>query len=280
MKKKNNKKSYKEDFMDMSAKEEEIIESYIDDDYNIDDDEEIIYEEDYEEPETYVEEDNSEPEIISSEELEDTSEYREFEDEDYKRPSGFNVIKIINIAFVVIVAILIMVATDVICVARYDVGPFFAIPLKEYKDGGTKAFYGLGYKVFKYKQIQGRRDRQIGTWGLKYDANPITKKDIDLSIEFKDDEYKTYEKYYRKFMRIKSTLLSVDEKKNKIVIGYNDEGNKYTLKIKCDIVEDQKNLKDFKVGEEITIIGTLYDFEIAKNKKPNTLYMKNCFAEQ
>ena len=36
-----------------------------------------------------------------------------------------------------------------------------------YKDGGTKEYYGLGYKVIKYNQIEGRRDTQIGLWNLK-----------------------------------------------------------------------------------------------------------------
>ena len=58
--------------------------------------------------------------------------------------------KIINAVFGIIIVLLIMTAVDVIAVARYDSGPFFAINLKTYKDGGTKVYYGLGYKVINY----------------------------------------------------------------------------------------------------------------------------------
>ena len=272
MKKKNNKKnSYETDIMNLASKEEEIIESYSDD-YNIEDDEEIIYEEEIDE--------KDKPEIIS------TSDYEE-EYEDYEEPkkrtkitSTRKIKRIINIVFIIIMLLLAMIATDVICVGRYDVGPFFAIPTKTYKDGGTKEYYGLGYKVIKYNQMQGRRDREIGTWSLKYNTEPITNKDVDLAIEFYGNEAETYEKYYRKFVRITSTLQKVDTKNNKITIGYKDEGGKYTLDIYCTVVKDQTNLSELKVGESITIIGTVSNFKQGTDTKANRLYIKNCFAEQ
>ena len=73
---------------------------------------------------------------------------------------------IINIIFSIIVILIIMVAIDIICVSRYNKGPFFAIPTHTYKDGGTKEYYGLGYKVIKYHQIQGRRERELGSYSL------------------------------------------------------------------------------------------------------------------
>ena len=89
-----------------------------------------------------------------------------------------------------------------------------------------------------------------------------------------------YEKYYKKFVRIISTLEKVDEKKHQITIGYQDEGKKYSLIIKCDVVKEQKNIKKLETGKEITIIGTVKSFKPATKKNANTIYISNCFAEQ
>ena len=275
MKKKNkNNKSYEDDIITFEDKEEEIYESYVDD-YDEDDQDEIIYEE-------FEEEKEDIPEIISSTDIDDEYEdYEESYSEKKKNYYGMKTIKtIINVVFIVIMAMIIMIATDVICVARYGKGPFFAIPLKTYDDGGSKAYYGLGYKVIKYDQLQGRRDKEIGFWSLKYNSNPITIKDVDLAIEFYEDETASYEKYYKQFVRITSKLQEIDTKKHTIKIGYVDEDGKYTLEINCDVVKDQKNLKDLKVGEEITILGSVEKYKSETKKQPRKLYIKNCFAEQ
>ena len=61
----------------------------------------------------------------------------------------------------------------------------FIIKTHTYNDGGTKEYYGLGYKVIKYNQVQGRRDKVIGSWKLKYNMNePTYKTEID-SLEQK-----------------------------------------------------------------------------------------------
>ncbi len=208
---KNKKKgfvSYQEDIMNLASKEEEIKKSY----------EEI-----------------SEEEI---EEQEDKSyDYEAYEEEEIWNHKDKKAKRIINIFFGLIILVLIMIAIDVICVAKYDVGPFFSIPLHTYKDGGTKEYYGLGYKVIKYHQTQGRRDKEIGSWSLKYNTNPITTEDVDMAIEFSENTEQAYAKYYKKFVRIISTLEKVDEKNKTITIGYQDEGGKYALTIKCDIVK-------------------------------------------
>lgn len=186
---------------------------------------------------------------------------------------------IINIVCSIIVVLVLMVGIDVIGVTRYNVGPFFAIPTKTYKDGGTKEYVGLGYKVIKYNQLQGRRDKELGTWGLKYDIEPITVKDVDLALEFADNA-EAYKKYDGEFVRIIGTLLKVDQKNNKITMGYLDEGGKYSLEINCKIVKEQTNLDTFEKGKEITIIGVVKDYKVKSKNKPNSLYIKNCFAEQ
>ena len=90
---------------------------------------------------------------------------------------------------------IILIAIDVIAVAYYNKGPFFAIPGVQYKDGGTREYYGLGYKVISYHQVQGRRDKELGFWNLEYNTSAITIKDIDLAIGMVDKGEEFYQKY-------------------------------------------------------------------------------------
>lgn len=225
-------------------------------------------------------------EVIEEIEVKDENEKNIFEDilnddeyifEDNKKLKRAKLI--INIVFSIILVLILMVAVDLIGVTRFNVGPFFSIPTKTYKDGGTKEYLGLGYKVIKYNQLQGRRDRELGSWSLKYDIEPITAEAVDLALAFAENA-NTYSKYDKEFVRIVGTLKKVDTKNNKITMGYTDEGGKYTLDIVCDVVADQTNLDTFEKGKEITIIGKVVNFKAKTNKKPNTLYVENVFAEQ
>lgn len=46
--------------------------------------------------------------------------------------------------------------------------PWFAVEVVTYKDGGTKVYLGLGYKVIRYHVIDGRQDTDFGTWFIQY----------------------------------------------------------------------------------------------------------------
>jgi hypothetical protein len=248
--------SYNEDIT-IANKEEEIFDKYNDlDEYN--------------KEEVYIPE-----EVIEENYDTDNDSY----EDDYEEKKPINYKKIINIVFAIIIVILVMITTDVICVARYNVGPFFAIPLKSYNDGGSKAYYGIGYKVIKYNQLQGRRDKEIGLWTLKYNIEPTTVQALDLAIEFNNNEQETYEKYYKKFVRIIATLEKVDINNNKITIGYEDPDGKYTLNIICNMAEKNK-ISNLKTNEEITIIGTVSNYKYKTSDASSKLYISNCFAEQ
>ena len=186
--------------------------------------------------------------------------------------------KIINIVFVIVIMLIIMVSTDIICVSKYNIGPFFAIPVKKYNDGGTKEYYGIGYKVIKYKQIQGRRDKEIGGYKLKYNTNPIDIDIIDLAIEFKTDANSAYKKYYKKFVRVTGNLKSVNKNENTITMSYEDDGLKYSINIKCNMETLKKELNSLNIGNEIVVIGTVNNYK--ENTSPTTIYLTNCFAEQ
>ena len=277
--------SIEEDIMNISSKEEEIMRSYNelinDEDEEI---EEIIIEDDEDvEDEVVIEEPEEEEEETTEEKITNIESY-EYNEDDEDNDNEEDKIKkykrIINIVFSIIVIILLLIAIDIVAVAKFNVGPFFTIPVHTYNDGGTKEYYGLGYKVIKYHQTQGRRDRELGSWSLKYKVEPITFQAVDFAIEFSGNEAKTYEKYYKSFVRIISTLEKVDTKNNKIYIGYLDEGEKYSLEIVCNMVKEQKNIDKLEVGKETTIIGSIRDFKPATKKQPNTLYINDCFAEQ
>ena len=196
-------------------------------------------------------------------------------DKKYKRTK-----MIINIFFIVILIIIAMISIDIVRVAKYDKRPLFAINTKTYKDGGTKEYIGLGYKVIDYYQLQGRRDIEIGTWNLKYNNNPVTIQDIDLAIELNNDEEKTYTSYYKKFVRVITTLKSVDKKNKKLVLGYTDEDGKYSVDIVCNLVDEQMNIDKFEKDKQITIIDTFKNYKTKTNKTNRKVYIKDCIAEQ
>ena len=223
-----------------------------------------------------------EQEIIESYNEETFDDYEDEDTDNYEEPTD-NTKKykrIINIFFIVILVIIAMITTDYIRVAKYEKKPLFAIKTKTYKDGGTKVYTGLGYKVIDYNQLQGRRDIEIGTWSIKYNNKPVTYQDIDLAIAFNDDEEKTYKENYKKFVRIVSTLKSVDKKNKKLILGYTDEDGKYSLDITCDLVAEQLNIDKFEENKQITIIGTVKDYKVKTNKNNRHIYIKDCIAEQ
>ena len=250
-----------------SKSEEELLALY-----NEEPEEYIIYSEDenngYEEYRVEIEDEDKEEVIIEKEE--------EVKEPKQKKKKGKLVNKILNIILVIIIAIILLVITDVILVSKFNIGPFFAIPVKTYDDGGTKEYYGIGYKVIKYNQLQGRRDMEIGSYKLKYNVEPIEISALDLSIEFNENETKTLNKYNKKFMRIDGTLKEYNTKENKITIGYIDEDGKYSIDIICNMATDKKELKGLELFKDTTIIGTFKEYK----EKTKEIYIDGCFSEQ
>lgn len=217
--------------------------------------------------------DYDEPQILK------TYSEEEFEEDQNSRKKYKKYKKIINIVFAIILVVLVMITIDVISVSRYNVGPFFAIKTQTIKDGGTKVYYGLGYKVIKYNQEQGRRDREIGSWNLKYNIEPVDIQDIDLALEFENNYQETNKKYYKKFVRLTSTVKEINKEENTLVLEYLDEDSKYTLDIVCNMAEKKSNLEIFNVGDKASVIGTIRTFKIKTAKESNKVYISDCFAE-
>ena len=176
--------------------------------------------------------------------------------------------KVSTIIMIIIIIIGVLITTDILLVTKKDIGPFLAINTKTYNDGGTKEYYGLGYKVIKYNQKVGRRDTVIGSWFIKYDTNPTTYTITDLAYSIINDN----NNHLGEFIRLTGTITSKNNKNNIITLKFegNEEG-KYNLTVKANLLSD--NIKELNVNSPISLIGVVTDYN------NNTLTIENVFAE-
>lgn len=178
--------------------------------------------------------------------------------------------KISTIVMIVILVIGLLVTTDILLVSKAGVGPFLAIRTKAYDDGGTKEYYGLGYKVIKYNQKIGRRDTVLGTWSLKYDTTPInfTLEDLALSIVNDNNNHLT------DFIRLTGTINNVNKNTKTITLRYKDENKgKYELTVKANVISHKFN---YNKNDSISLIGVVSNYE----KNSQTLTISDAFAEK
>ena len=226
---------------------------------------------------------NKEEELLDSyeEEIEEYEELPEYEivDKKLKKSKGKSLL-FLNILFTVIIVLICIIAIDILAVKKFNAGPFFVIETKTYDDGGTKEYYGLGYKVIKYNQTQGRKGMVLGSWGLKYNDGMYDVEAIDLAIEFTDDAGKALKKYKDQFITVSGVLSNVSMNENSITISYKDPDGKYNLDIVCEMAQDKEILESYEVNIRIKARGTQSNFEYLTPDKPATLYLKDCYAEQ
>lgn len=176
--------------------------------------------------------------------------------------------KVSTIIMIIIIVIGILITTDILLVTKKKIGPFLAINTKTYNDGGTKEYYGLGYKVIKYNQKVGRRDTVIGSWFIKYDTNPTTYTITDLAYSIINDN----NNHLGEFIRLTGTITSKNNKNNIITLKFEDnEEGKYNLTVKANLLSD--NIKELNVNSSISLIGVVTDYN------NNTLTIENVFAE-
>ena len=176
--------------------------------------------------------------------------------------------KISTIIVIIIIVLGILIAIDIILVSKKNIGPFLAINTKTYNDGGTKEYYGLGYKVIKYNQKVGRRDTVIGSWSIKYDITPINYTITDLAYSIINDN----NTHTGEFIRLTGTISSKNNKNDTITLKFTDnEEGKYDLTVKASLLSN--NIKDLNKDDSITLIG------IIKSYNNKTLTIENAFAE-
>lgn len=173
-----------------------------------------------------------------------------------------------TIIMIIIIIIGVLITTDILLITKKKIGPFLAINTKTYNDGGTKEYYGLGYKVIKYNQKVGRRDTVIGSWFIKYDTNPTTYTITDLAYSIINDN----NNHLGEFIRLTGTITSKNNKNNIITLKFEDnEEGKYNLTVKANLLSD--NIKELNVNSSISLIGVVTDYN------NNTLTIENVFAE-
>ena len=176
--------------------------------------------------------------------------------------------KVSTIIMIIIIIISVLITTDILLITKKKIGPFLAINTKTYNDGGTKEYYGLGYKVIKYNQKVGRRDTVIGSWFIKYDTNPTTYTITDLAYSIINDN----NNHLGEFIRLTGTITSKNNKNNIITLKFEDnEEGKYNLTVKANLLSD--NIKELNVNSSISLIGVVTDYN------NNTLTIENVFAE-
>lgn len=183
--------------------------------------------------------------------------------------------KIANIIIGIVLVVALLVGIDLLCITKGNVGPFFAIRTNVYKDGGTKVYYGLGYKVIKYNQINGKKGTKVGFWTMKYDVNPKEVSILDLALNYGNDARGTYKKYYDEYLKITGTIETVDNQKKIVTLRYQDDDakNKYTL----DFVIET-NLEDVSMytkGQKITIRGSLKGYKEKTKDTPAQLIFRD-----
>ena len=82
------------------------------------------------------------------------------------KPSKAGIIFVLTILLLAIVFLL----TDIIRL-EYGKEPIFCVSMGEYLDGGTKEYYGLGYKIIDYNILDGFTGYKVGTYFMKYNSN-------------------------------------------------------------------------------------------------------------
>lgn len=190
-------------------------------------------------------------------------------DEEKKLKKRFTIIMIVALVLGTLIFIDILVANYT------SVGPFLAVKVKTHNDGGTKEYYGLGYKVIKYKVKDGRNTTVVGSWALKYDPTSKASTVEELGISFRNNTKETLKNSYKQFFIVTGKIDSIDKTNKKVVLIYEDkDGGNYTTKAEFYLKNISK-LKNYSKGDTITISGTFTKYTPKKNNIVRTLSFDN-----
>ena len=190
-------------------------------------------------------------------------------DEEKKLKKKFTIIMIVALVLGTLIFIDILVANYT------SVGPFLAVKVKTHNDGGTKEYYGLGYKVIKYRVKDGRNITVVGSWTLKYDPTSKASTVEELGISFRNNTKEALKDSYKQFFIVTGKIDSIDKTNKKVVLIYEDkDGGNYTTKAEFYLKNISK-LKNYSKGDTITISGTFTKYTPKKNNIVRTLSFDN-----
>ena len=192
-------------------------------------------------------------------------------DEEKKLKKKFTIIMIVALVLGTLIFIDILVANYT------NVGPFLAVKVKTHNDGGTKEYYGLGYKVIKYRVKDGRNTTVVGSWTLKYDPTSKASTVEELGISFRNNTKEALKNSYKQFFIVTGKIDSIDKTNKKVVLIYEDkDGGNYTTKAEFYLKNISK-LKNYSKCDTITISGTFTKYTPKKNNIVRTITFNNCF---
>lgn len=77
-----------------------------------------------------------------------------------------------TICLIVIGILFLIILIDFSLMLIFNTGPLFAIRGNIYKDGDSREYYGIGYKVLKCKTLRGDNSIKIGFYNMKYSCKP------------------------------------------------------------------------------------------------------------
>ena len=191
-------------------------------------------------------------------------------DEEKKLKKKFTIIMIVALVLGTLIFIDILVANYT------NVGPFLAVKVKTHNDGGTKEYYGLGYKVIKYRVKDGRNTTVVGSWTLKYDPTTKATTVEELGISFRNNPKEALKNSYKQFFIVTGKIDAIDKTNKKVVLIYEDkDGGNYTTKAEFYLKNISK-LKNYSKGDTITISGTFTKYTPKTNSVTRTITFNNC----
>ena len=129
--------------------------------------------------------------------------------------------KILNLAMIIVIIFSTLIITDVILVSRIGKGPYFALKTKTYNDGGTKVYYGLGYKA----------------------------------LDFNNNLEEALSIYMNHYLKVSGKIEKIE--KDQITLIYKDEEKKYMTRLICNILN---NSSKYHENDSIELVGTLYNY--------------------
>lgn len=191
-------------------------------------------------------------------------------DEEKKLKKKFTIIMIVALVLGTLIFI------DILIANYTSVGPFLAVKVKTHNDGGTKEYYGLGYKVIKYRVKDGRNVTVVGSWTLKYDPTSKASTVEELGISFRNNTKEALKNSYKQFFIVTGKIDSIDNTNKKIVLIYEDkDGGNYTTKAEFYLKNTSK-LKKYKKGDTVIVSGTFIKYTPKNGSVARTITFNNC----
>lgn len=125
--------------------------------------------------------------------------------------------------------------------AKKQEKPIFCINIATYRDGGTKEYLGLGYKVIDFHTLEGFDDIKIGTWFISY--NDFNEEMKVYETKFEEELRKNEE--YTKMIQVNGKLYINNGEESTVTGRCGNMDGQITTNVKQDEVPTQDNQSNF-----------------------------------